>query len=44
MKPYEPLTEHELLEKLEASREHAAQGLVKDADDVVHGIREKYGL
>ena len=44
MKPYEPLTERELLEKLEVSREHAAQGLVKDADDVVHDIREKYVL
>lgn len=33
--PYEALTEAELLEKLEKSREHAAQGMVKDADDVV---------
>ena len=39
-----PLTEAELLGKLEKSREHAAQGIVKDADDVVADMKEKYGL
>lgn len=42
--PYEALTEAELLGKLEKSREHAAQGIVKDADDVVADMKEKYGL
>lgn len=42
--PYETLTEAELLGRLEQSREHAAQGMVKDADDVVADMRVKYGL
>ena len=42
--PYEAFTEHELLEKLEKSREHAAQGMFRDADEVVYGMRNKYGL
>lgn len=42
--PYETLTEAELLDRLERSREHAAQGMVKDADDVVTDMRVKYGL
>lgn len=42
--PYEPLSEDEILDKLERSREHAAQGLYKDADDVAHDMRKKYGL
>lgn len=42
--PYEALTEHELLEKLEKSRTHAAQGMYKDADEVIRDMREKYGL
>lgn len=29
--PYEALTEHEILDKLEKSRDHAAQGMYKDA-------------
>lgn len=32
--PYEALTERELLEKLEKSRQHAAQGMFRDADEV----------
>lgn len=42
--PYEALSEHELLEKLEKSREHAAQGMVRDADEVSRDMRAKYGL
>ncbi len=30
-KPYEALTEHEILDKLEKSRDHAVQGMYKDA-------------
>lgn len=42
--PYAALTEYELLNKLEKSREHAAQGMYKDAADVSRGMRAKYGL
>ena len=42
--PYETLTELELLEKLEKSREHASQGMFKDADEVSRDMRERYGL
>lgn len=42
--PYEALTELELLEKLEKSREHAEQGLFRDADGVSCDMRAKYGL
>lgn len=42
--PYEALTELELLEKLEKSREHAAQGMFRDADEVSRDMRAKYGL
>ena len=42
--PYGALTEHEMLEKLETSRAHAAQGMYKDADEVIHDVRAKYGL
>ncbi len=42
--PYEALSEAEILEKLEESREHAAQGMYKEAADVSHDMREKYGL
>lgn len=38
------LTENEVLEKLERSREHVAQGMYRDADDVVFDMRAKYGL
>lgn len=43
-KPYKPLTEDEMLEKLAASRAHAEQGFYRDADDVVADVRAKYGL
>ena len=42
--PYEALTEHEILDKLEKSREHAAQGMYKDATEVSRDMRAKYGL
>ena len=41
---YETLTEREILQKLEKSREHAAQGMFKAADEVSCDMREKYGL
>lgn len=42
--PYEALTEHEILDKLEKSREHAAQGMYKDAANVSCDMRAKCGL
>ncbi len=42
--PYKALSEVEMLEKLEKAREHAAQGMYKDACDVSHAMRTKYGL
>ena len=42
--PYEVLTEHEILDKLEKSREHATQGMYKDATEVSRDMRAKYGL
>uniref|UniRef100_UPI00405698CD type II toxin-antitoxin system RelB/DinJ family antitoxin n=1 Tax=Acetatifactor sp. TaxID=1872090 RepID=UPI00405698CD len=42
--PYEALTEYEILDKLEKAREHAAQGMYKDAADVSRDMRAKYGL
>ena len=42
--PYEALTENELLDKLEKSREHAVQGMYKDATEVSRDMRAKYGL
>lgn len=42
--PYEALSEHEMLRKLEKSREHAAQGQYKEAVEVSRDMRDKYGL
>ena len=42
--PYKTLSEVEILEKLEKAREHAAQGMYKDAYDVSRDMRAKYGL
>lgn len=42
--PYGALAEHEILDKLEKSREHAAQGKYKEAIEVSRDIRAKYGL
>ncbi len=41
---YKALTEQEILDKLEKSREHAAQGMYKDAAEVSRDMRAKYGL
>ena len=42
--PYTAMSEEELLEKLERSRESAAQGKYRSAEEVVSNMREKYGL
>lgn len=42
--PYEALTQNEILDKLEKSREHAVQGMYKDATEVSRDMRAKYGL
>ena len=42
--PYAALTEDEILKKLERSREHSEMGMRKNADEVISGMREKYGL
>ena len=42
--PYLPLSEEQLLQKLELSRKHAEQGKYRNADDVISDMRAKYGL
>ena len=42
--PYGAWAEHEIIDKLDKSLEHAAQGMFKDADEVIHDMRAKYGL
>lgn len=42
--PYEALAEHEILDKLEKSRAHAAQGMYKDALELSYDMRAKYGI
>jgi DNA-damage-inducible protein J len=42
--PFQPLSEEEIYAKLEASRQHAAVGRIRNADDVVSDMRSKYGL
>lgn len=42
--PYEALSEVEMLEKLEKSRESATQGMYRDASEVSSDMRAKYGL
>ncbi len=42
--PYLPLSEEQLLQKLELSRKHAEQGQYRNADDVISDMRAKYGL
>lgn len=39
--PYAPMTEEEMIAKLKESRE---QGKYRDADEVISGMRSKYGL
>ena len=38
------MTEEEMLKKLENSRNHASQGKVRHADDMISDMRGKYGL
>ena len=42
--PYVTLTEDEILKKLELSRAHAKEGHLRDADEIISDMREKYGL
>jgi DNA-damage-inducible protein J len=42
--PYDVMSEDELLERLEKSRDSADKGIYKDAKKVSQNIREKYGL
>ena len=42
--PYLPLSEEQLLQKLELSRKHAEQGQYRNVDDVISDMRAKYGL
>lgn len=42
--PYVALSQDELLQKLESSRNHVKQGKYRDADDVIDEMREKYGI
>lgn len=42
--PYETMTEEETLAKLERSRKHCVEGRYREADEVVAGLRGKYGL
>ena len=42
--PYTAMSEDEILQKLEKSRQHADQGMYRDADDVIADMRGKYGL
>lgn len=42
--PYAPMTEEELLVRLELSRKHAEEGKYRNADDVVSDLRAKYAL
>ena len=42
--PYDVMSEDELLERLEKSRDSADKGIYKDAEKVSQNIREKYGL
>lgn len=40
----EAMTEEQILEKLETSRRHTAEGRVMDADVAISKLRMKYGL
>ena len=42
--PFAGMSEEEILEKLERSRTHASQGMVRDANEVISDMRAKYGL
>lgn len=40
----DPMTEQQMLDKLDLARKHASEGKVMDADAAVSKLREKYGL
>ncbi len=42
--PYVALSENEIMEKLQISREHAYQGEFRDAGDVISDMRAKYRI
>lgn len=42
--PYITMTEEEILRKLGNSRNHANEGCMRDADDVIRDIRDKFDL
>lgn len=42
--PYAPLTEDQFYSKLTNSRKAAADGRLRNADDMIADMREKYGL
>ena len=42
--PYAAMTEESMLQKLEQSRQHAAEGQYRSADDAISDMRVKYGL
>ena len=42
--PYAALSEEDMFAMLEIARNHADQGLAKDADTVASDLRKKYGL
>lgn len=42
--PFEPLTEEQILQKLEQAKSHAEEGMVKPWDEVVTEMRQKYEL
>ena len=39
-----PMTEQQMIEKLDLARKHALEGKVMDADVAVSKLRRKYGL
>ncbi|MGN1142941.1 MAG: type II toxin-antitoxin system RelB/DinJ family antitoxin [Anaerovoracaceae bacterium] len=41
---FTPMTEEQLLNKLEQARQHAADGTVKTGEEVLADMRLKYGL
>ena len=44
MVPYVTFAEDEVIKRLETSRQHAAEGKVRDADDVISDMKQKYGI
>ncbi len=42
--PMNPMSEDEYMDKLQRSRNNAAKGRYREADDVISDMRSKYGL